>query len=626
MCTESGNSGKGELMVFLLLCAAVFTVYFQVLSYGFLNTWDDPAYIANNASAHGFSWEHIKTAFSRFYVGNYAPLHIISYMLDYLLWGLNPKGYILHNVILHALNGFLLYLLLRRLSLDLYPAILAALFYVVHPVQVESVVWISQRKNVLAMAFYLLAIHCYYSYRNAKGKTDKKQYALALFFFACALLTKSVTVVLPAILLLYDLSISRRSLLQAVPDKLPFIALAFMAGVLAMLSQSAEYGGGGRAAFHGGGVWQTLLTMLPVFVSYMRIALFPSGLSIVYAPEIKTSIDAEVMFALVILSAFTGVGYWLYKRQRVGFFWYASIPVGILPVSQLVPLVTMMNDRYLYFPMLGWAACFGFLVQYLAARLDVCWKKAVISCFILVVALYGVASFQRSKVWRSSYTLWQDAAEKQPGSAIAWLVLGEEQVRKGDSISAEKSFNHAFGICRGVECHHVLEKLATLYIQSRRYDKAEKNADELIRRFPQSANGYILKGSLKYQDSQLAEAEKLFIKGVSLDPKQPSALNALGNIYLATGRPADAREKLKAAEMLGNPTAELYYSIACAEAMLAKREDALYYLEQALRLGYNKPEQIFRNRELDSLKGLSAFNMLMQRYFPGRVFNPDRSL
>jgi len=609
-----------DLLVLLLIMVAAFAVYFNALSYGFLDTWDDPAYIVNNAAAHGFSWEHIKTAFSRFYVGNYAPLHIVSYMLDYSLWGLKPGGYIIHNITLHALNGFLLYHLLSRLSLPFYPSILSALLFVVHPVQVESVVWISQRKNVLAMLFFLLSFHCYSRYRKSTAEVDGKYYVLALFFFGCSLLTKSVVVVLPAILFLYDICICRRNLLKSVADKLPFIALAVITGFVALLSQSADYGGGGRTDFHGGGAWSTFLTMLPVFVSYLRMVLVPTGLSIVYAPPVRTAFDAEVLFSLGILCSLSVAGYWLYKRNRAVFFWYALIPVAILPVSQLIPLVTMMNDRYLYFPMLGVAACFGFFAQYLHERIAGGRGKTVALALLLLVALYGGASFQRTVIWRSPLALWQDAAEKQPGSAVAWLVLGEEQVKHGNSIPAEKSFELAHEICKGVECYHVLEKLATLYLQGGRFDKAEESSAELIRLFPKSANGYILKGYLKYQQSEIVEAEKLFLAGVRLDPNQPAALNALGNIYLATGRPQLALEKLKAARILGTASAEIYYSLACAEAMLQNRKAALDYLDQALRLGYNRPELIMKNSELSALRGDPGFIRLMQSRFPGMNF------
>ena len=616
LLSTTENPFRREIIVFLLIQVAAFAVYFQALAYGFLTTWDDPVYVVNNVAAHGFSWEHVKTAFTRFYVGNYAPLHIVSYMLDYTLWGLNPAGYIFHNIVLHALNGYLLYLLLLRFSTALYPSVFAALLFVVHPVQVESVVWISQRKNVLAMLFFLLSFYFYSCFRKESVGASRKHYALSLLFFACSLLAKSVTVVLPAILFLYDFCIDRRKLLKSIPDKLPFIAFAGIVSFIALLSQSEEYGGGGRTDLHGGGAWSTLLTMLPVFISYARMVLVPAGLSIVYSPQIKTGFDADVLFSFLIICFLSVAGYFLYRRNRVLFFWYAFIPLAILPVSQLIPIVTLINDRYLYFPMLGVAACFGFLVQHLSAKSAGRWTGVLSACFLLIVVIYGVASFQRASVWKNALVLWQDAAEKQPDSAVAWFVLGDIYGKQGDPVSAVKLMERSLDVCRGVECYHSLEKLSALYLQLERFDEAEKSADELIRLFPKSANGYILKGYLKYQQSRLPEAEQLFLEGLKLDSNQQSSLIALGNIYLVTGRPVLAKEKLEAAYNLGNPTAELYYSMACAESLLQNRTVALNYLEQALRLGYNKRKQILKSAELSYLKELPEFAGLMQSYFP----------
>jgi len=616
LLSTTENLFKREIIVFILIQVAAFAVYFQALTYGFLAVWDDPVYVVNNVAAHGFSWEHIKTAFTSFYVGNYAPLQILSYMLDYTLWGLNPTGYIFHNIVLHALNGYLLYVLLLRFSIALYPAIIAALLFVVHPVQVESVVWISQRKNVLAMFFFLLSFYFYSCYRSASGDAGRKHYAWALLFFACSLLAKSVAVVLPAILFLYDFCLYRRKLPKSIPDKLPFIAFACIVGFITLLSQSEEYGGGGRTNLHGGGIWSTLLTMLPVFVSYARMVLVPSGLSIVYSPQIKTGFDADVLFSIVIICFLSVVGYFLYKRNRALFFWYAFIPLAILPVSQLIPIVTLMNDRYLYFPMLGVAACFGFLAQHLSAKIAGRWTGAISACFLLLVVLYGVASFQRALTWKNDLVLWQDAAEKQPGSAVAWFVLGAMYGKQGDPVRAVNLIEHSLDICRGAECYHALEKLSALYLQLGHFAEAEKSADELIRLFPKNANGYLLKGYLNYQHGKIPEAEKLFLEGLKLDSNQQSSLIALGNIYLVTGRPVQAKEKLKAAYDLGNPTAELLYSMACAESLLQNRAAALNYLEQALRLGYNKRERILKSAELSYLMKLPEFSRLMQKYFP----------
>ena len=611
--TWNGVTPKEGGAVFLLLLASSFAVYAMTLSYGFLPVWDDPLYIVNNVSAHGFSLENLKAAFSRFYVGNYAPLHIVSYMLDYTFWGLNATGYSLHNILLHTANGFLLYLLLRRLFLPVAPSLVAALFFLLHPVQVESVVWLSQRKNLLAMFFFLLALLFHLRLRSEE-KNATTDYVLALLFFVVSLLTKSVAVVFPLLMILYDTVVTRRRLSSAIIAALPFAAFAFAIAYITMMSQSDEYDGGGRTYYHGGNRLATFFTMLPVFATYLRMIIAPYGLSIIYAPSVRHTPDAVVLFSALLIALFAAAGYLLWRRSRLCFFWYTVIPVAILPVSQLVPLVTMMNDRYLYFPMIGVAACVGYGLAFLQTRWPT--SRSAMIAVLIITGIFGVASFQRTAVWKSSLTLWQDAVNKQPASDVALRVLGNIQAASGDDVSALSNLERARGLCAGVECYHVNEALCSLYLKSGRRDLAEKSADEMLLKFPRNANGYLIKGYLKYTGNDVAQAEKLFLKGVSIDPNQPAALHALGNIYMAGGNISLAREKMFAAYRLGNPTAELNYSLAALESTAGRLENALNYLESALRLGYNRPEQLLSSRELAALRATPGFIRLMNQYFP----------
>ncbi|HEY5976088.1 MAG TPA: hypothetical protein VIU41_15245, partial [Geobacteraceae bacterium] len=332
----------------LLLLVATWLVYGQALGHGFLSTWDDPRYVTGNEAIRGVSLDHLRLAFTSYYMGNYAPLQIVSYMVDYTLWGLRAGGFIFTNILLHTMAGLLYFRLLLNLGLGRLGAWAAAGLFLLHPVQVESVAWISQRKNLLAMVFFLLALHAWHRYRQAGGRW----YLLCLVAFLAALLSKSVTVVLPLVLALFDLCLLPAARRQRwLLDKLPFLAVAGLAGLLAYYSQSAEFQGG-RMGYLNDSPWQQLLTMLPVFVRYLGLLVWPSRLSAIYQPPLKTAMDGEVVASALLLGLFVLAGWLLWRRRRDSFFWYALFFVGLLPVSHLVPLTTLMNDRYLYFPML----------------------------------------------------------------------------------------------------------------------------------------------------------------------------------------------------------------------------------------------------------------------------------
>jgi 4-amino-4-deoxy-L-arabinose transferase-like glycosyltransferase len=171
---------RPHLLPVIVLSCLTFVVYANTLGHDFLLNWDDRLYVVDNETIQGITGEHLKDAFTRFYIGNYAPLHIISYMIDYTLWGMRPSGYILSNVLIHAVNGILFYLLLFRMNRRRALGFIAAFIFLLHPVQVESVSWISQRKNLLAMFFFLLSFHLYISYRTAEKPQSTLFYTSSL--------------------------------------------------------------------------------------------------------------------------------------------------------------------------------------------------------------------------------------------------------------------------------------------------------------------------------------------------------------------------------------------------------------------------------------------------------------
>lgn len=612
---------RENLLPLLLLGVVALAVFGPSLGHDFLVNWDDPGYVTKNEAIRSFGPANLKAAFTSFYVGNYAPLQIVSYMLDHALWGLKPAGFIFANIAYHLLSAVLFYALLRRFSFSAGGALFAALLFLVHPVQVESVVWISQRKNVLSMVFYLVSLHCYLSWaRREEGAAIA--YVASLAAFAAALLVKSVAVILPLTLLLHDRCFpAERRRGGAFADKIPYLLAALAIGYLAVLTQSAEYGGGGRTGYHGGSPWATLLTMLPVYLTYIRMIFWPVDLSVAYAPPVRTVMDLEVIGAALVLLLLVAGAFRLYRKNRGGFFWVAAIPVGLLPVSQIIPLVTLMNDRYLYFPMIGVAACGGYLLDRLLSGSPVGRRQTVTAACAVLIALCGFASLQRARVWQNSLRLWEDGTAKQPASAVAWYMLGEVRAKDGDVPAAIAAEERARDLCRGVECRLALRKLGELYLQADMPDKAGERIGELLRLFPDAAEGHALSGHIGYQSGDMAAAENSYLKALQLDPGLVSAKKALGNVYLATGRPRLAMEQYTGILRQQKQSADLAYVMACAASLMGNRRLSLEYLDEALSLGYNSPDSILRNPELDAIKGEEGFVRLMQRHFPGVVPN-----
>lgn len=607
---------KPHLIPALLLLLMTISVYVPTLGHDFLSNWDDNIYITQNEAVKGVSTEHIRMAFSpSSSMGNYAPVQVISYMLDYNLWGMRASGFHLTNLLLHAINGMLLYILVFRICGRRVWAFPAAAVFLLHPVQVESVAWLSQRKNLLAMCFFLSSLHSYHTYRLKLPRRAAPHYVMAIAFFCTALLAKSVVVILPFVLLLLDRCCEpspRRKGLWF--DKLPFLIAAAAMAVLTVQS------GGGRTDFHGGSPLATFFTMQIVLVRYLWMLLWPFHLSPLYLPAIKPDIDMEVALAMLLVSALVVVGVILLRRSRRLFFGYAIFFIGLIPVSQIVPIVTLMNDRYLYFPLLGAAWLVGGLICRMVDMVS-SWQRwlAVSACGVLMAGL-SLVSFQRTAVWKNSVTLWSDAVPKLPDSFEAHAALAEAQLNAGMRTEALQTYSKVVGLLHDLVDPDVefkaLTSAASLYIDSGRFDVARPLLQRLVDRFPNYPLVYFNLGYCQFMARNFPAAEQSYRIALAMQPGNATILMMLGNISLETGKIDTAREFYLQASANGGNSPDLQYNIACLEAKTGHSSVALQHLGEALQLGYRNYDAISHNPTLAPVRQLPVYLQLRQTYFP----------
>ncbi|MDR3580394.1 MAG: tetratricopeptide repeat protein [Oryzomonas sp.] len=594
------------LLNVILLLGITAAVYYQSLGHQFIDKYDDKLYVIANPAIRGFTLDHLRAAFTGYYVGNYAPLHIISYMLDYSLWGLKPAGFICSNIILHALNGLLYYHLLVRLTANARLAFFAAFIFLFHPVQVESVVWISERKNVLAMFFLLVSLLSYIRYRNKNGSDRYSSYVLSIFAFSLALLSKSIAVILPPILVLYDCCfVARENRGRWLLDKLPFVAAAAMTCFLAVKSQ--QYGGA-ITSYHGGSAFATFLTMLTVFMRYAGMFFWPTDLSLIYTPPIKTTIDGSVAVAgfLVILSCF---GLWcLFRKNRRMFFWAAIVPIAILPVAQIVPLVSLMNDRYLYFPLLGCAAIFSWGALLLFDRLlpRATWAGTCLLCLILLPL--PVMSWQRSQVWHDSLALVSDTVQKYP-TADAWVVFGDIMYSAGRFAESAAANENALLLVP--DDRDALNNLGDVYLILGRYDHTVNNLEKLVSANPGYAKGYRLLGLAYLLMGNAQDGKRALSRSLQLEPDNGAMINKYGHVYERAGNFEVALTCYQQAIAVGGEAPAYYYDLARLDAIIGRRGEGLENLGQALRRGFKDTRQILQDPALDSLRSLPEFRKLL---------------
>jgi protein O-mannosyl-transferase len=617
------EKNRHNLLPVLLLIISAFAVYGRILGHDFLSNWDDNKYILENPDVQGISWPRIRAVFSRYYVGNYAPVHLLSYMLDHAVWGLWAGGYLLTNLVLHLFNTLLLYRLLLRLVGGRLAAWCGAALFLVHPVQVETVAWISQRKNLLAMLFFLLAWQFYLAYRDDDSTARSRLYYVAsLITLLLALLSKSIAVIFPVTILLFDRCYPSESVKRQFLDKIPYLLVAVAAAVLAILSQAPDYtewgAGGGRTGYHGGSAMATFLTMLPVYCIYLRLLVWPVNLSALYEPAIHKSFDLSVLAALLFLGGILFLVYRVSRYDRRISFWPLFIIVALLPVSQIVPLVTLMNDRYLYFPLIGVAALTAYAIKFICQQDRGRFVSVTLMTSLLL--LLSVLSFQRGKVWRDSATLWSDTTRKTPQSYLAWEGMGESlhygaRPNRGEAIIAYK---------RAIELNPVNPagdisryNLGVLYIELNDYANAEKILGNLLKRSPDNVMGWAASGDLALRRLQYADAESYYRKALSLQPEAVQVHQKIGNLMVLLGRIDEARSSFLRIEEIQWKTDPINaYELARVEALAGDTSASLRWLEVALQRGYNNFSGIMNDEELTPVMADGRFAGLVNRYFP----------
>jgi protein O-mannosyl-transferase len=598
-----------------ILLVTTFAVYMRILGHDFQLFWDDEKYVTANATIRGFTLQHLRSVFTTNYMGNYAPLHIISYMMDYSLWGLKPRGYFLTNIMLHLYNGILFYAILIRLQWSRLGSFLAAFVFLLHPVQVESVAWISERKNLLAMSFFLLAFASYLAFRKKGWESGKSDYIFSLLFFILALLSKSAAVILPLMLILYDICFLEKGRVgRWLADKLPFLCVAAVMAWVTIQSQlpgEMPGIGGGRVPWHGGSPFATFLTMLTVLPRYLKLLFWPTGLSAVYDPAIRTGIDGAVLGGglLVILVAVAGV--LLFRRNRRLFFWYGIFFIALLPVAQIVPITTLMNDRYLYFPILGAAACAGSLAFFIENSLG--WRRVAgfLTAGVLLTAL-PCLTFARTGVWKNDLTLWSDAARKSPGHYLALYGLAQALQNSGDLDAALPIYLQVHEL----NPRHLdtLTHLGALYKARNMPLAGRPYLMDVIRFYPNLCRGFLDLGMNYYQSDELGEAEHAFRRALEIDPRSRDAIYHMGMISLRTKRIDAARNYFRYIISLGGVTADVEYNLGCAEALGGRPDEALRHLESAFRLGFRERDSIDKDPDLGSIRSLPGFRRIVKTY------------
>lgn len=604
------QNNRYRLIDSVMLFALVSAVYGRIIGYDFQHFYDDNWWVIYDEFIRGFSWNHIRTAFSSNAMGLYMPMQRLSYMLDYSLWGLNSSGFHFSNIILHLINGLLVYRLLIDLYRERLPALFAAAIFLIHPVQVETVAWITQRRTLLCMLFFLLAWEFYRRYCETAKERRWPAYGASVAFFLLALLSKSIAVILPVVLILYDICFLEKGRRIRIADKIPYVLTATVVVVMLLVYQS-EPGGARVSSYYGGSPLATFYTMLTVYCRYLGMLIWPSHLSVVYAPQIRYEIDVWVGLSALLLSVVLLAGVKLFSVDRRRGLWVIFFFVGLLPVSQIVPIISLMNDRYLYFPLVGVAALAGFgaerLLQFFRGRR---WLLAG-TVLALPVLVLSAVSFERAAVWQNSLTLFTDAIKKEPKSDKAWEILGDVYQDSGKMDAACQAYERA--VLLNSTNPDIMQRLGELYTNLDELDKGYSYLSRLVAARPDFVTGWASLGNNYLKRGDYGNAERAYLRAQELQPDAMQVVTLLGNLARIRERFDQARTLYMQVESKGWNQPETAYHLACVEAMAGRSEEALAWLEKALQRGL-KGNDKFYDGQLSSIWEEPRFKDLLQQW------------
>jgi protein O-mannosyl-transferase len=595
-----------RVIIFCLLLAAVTLAFYNPIVHNNFVDFDDLSYILkDNHVLAGVTWDTVKWSFTTFRDGNWHPLTWLSHALDCQLFGLNPVGHHYTSLLLHTASVVLLFVLLQQATGFTWSSLVVAALFALHPINVESVAWAAERKNVLSMFFFLLVLLVYDRY----GRTGKRYlYWLVTLFFALGLLAKSQIVTLPFVLLLWDYwPLGRtspnagsehgysaipesRSLAYLVVEKVPLFILAAADSIVTVLAQRA------------GASVRTLaevplsVRMENVFVSYVRYigkAFWPSHLVPMYPRPESLLPTWQVVGAIALLLFISAVGLRL-RHDRpylaVGWFWFLGtlVPmIGIITVGEQA-----MADRYAYIPFIGLFIAVVWTVGTAVSKLRIptAWPAAAA---VVVVLVLGCLTYRQIAYWHNNETLWRYTlsvtdrnyvAHNNLALSLAKRGLPEEAILHFRTAKALHSYSNdqIVALCwyelhvghpqQAMEdCNSVLHSpfisndfksqagawsgLGLAALQLQRYDEAAENFQKALRLNPEEGNALVGTGLLALRQGQSDLAVAQLLHAVTVEPTDANAL-LFADALRRDGRLAEADSALAQVHKLASDLAQ----------------------------------------------------------------------
>lgn len=573
--------------VIAVLIASTLAVYWRTLGYGFI-LYDDPYYVTDNIFVKaGLTAKSIAWAFTTRYYGNWHPLTWLSLMLDQQMFGLNASGFHLVNLLLHIANTLLLFWLLRRMTRSLWKSAFVAALFALHPLHVESVAWVTERKDVLSTLFWLLTMWAYLRYAE---RPRPGRYILVPVFLAIGLMAKPMLVSLPIVLILLDWWPLGRFAETGKPggwkrlimEKAPLFVLCAASCAVTLTAQRV-----GMASLKAIPIVARVENAVVVYAAYIVKAVWPGGLACCYLPDKHLPVWQPVA-AGVFLAAVSLLVFRLRKSRpylAVGWLWYL---ITLLPVIGLVQVGSQsMADRYTYVPLIGIFTMAAWGVPELFSRplapsptRPVARWLAGVSA--VVVVLLMLCTMHQVRYWHDDQALFRHALDVTGDNWIAHNALGTYMGTKGDLQGALGQYQSALRTCS--DDSNIYNNMGFVLAQMGRFDEAIPRYDTALKINPRDPRARTNMGIALVHEGKLPAAIAELRRALAIDPGILVARGNLADALMSSGDLAEAARQYRLVLETDPGDAQIHCNLAVALSQQGKPGEAEGELAEAVRL------------------------------------------
>ncbi len=562
-----GKIRRPEILLALSAAGITFLIFLKALQNGFVN-WDDNLYVYGNVFIRSLDARFFRWAFTDFRTSaNWHPLTWLSHALDYRIWGIDPAGHHLTSVLLHAMNTFLVVILIvtllesaRRKTKEgalltgkgiLIAGFTAGLLFGIHPLHVESVAWVSERKDVLCAFFFLLSLLSYARYAGSAEEKSRailpwldKRYLLALGFFVLALLSKPMAVTLPCVLLVLDWfpydRIGAGKLPRAVVmEKIPFFVLSIALSAVAVLAQAS---GGALAALRSSPLQWRLAVGTSALISYLREMVFPFNLSPFYPyPKEVSLLSFHYLGAFMSFAGITAACLLSYIRsgRKLWLAVWTFYFITLLPVLGIIQVGEQsMADRYSYLPSIGPFLIAGLAVAAASGRIFEVARRdgrrtLLVAAALGIVGIMSYMTIQQIGVWKDGITLWDDVIGKEPGVSFAYNNRGLVYDDMGLYDAAMKDYDRSIAL--KPDFFRPYSNRGVILMREGLLDEAIRDFDKSIALNPSFGEAYMNRGIAYDRKGRFGMAMEDFGRALALDPVSYETLINRGVAYASRG-------------------------------------------------------------------------------------------